>query len=117
VRRATCAAVVVDEDEDCRSYHAVVPEPCMLCQAEQITPWHHEDASCWIADCSVCGVPMVVWRQHDPDPPAEVRAHLVAELTRVADARLGPGAYRIDQVMRRIPDHFHAHARTSWWRG
>lgn len=59
---------------------------------------------------------MVVWRHHDPYPPAEVRAHLVAELTRVADARFGPGSYRIDQVMRRIPDHFHAHARTAgWW--
>ena len=36
---------------------------------------------------------------------------MVAALTSVADARLGPGTYRIDQVMRRIPDHFHAHAR------
>ncbi len=98
-----------------RSYHAHVPEPttCLLCRAEQITPRHHEDPTCWIADCSMCGVPMVVWRRHDPDPPAEVRAHLVAELTRVADVRLGPGSYRIDQVMRRIPDHFHAHARTA----
>jgi hypothetical protein len=36
---------------------------------------------------------------------------MVAALTAVADARLGSGTYRIDQVMRRIPDHFHAHAR------
>lgn len=54
---------------------------------------------------------MVVWRAHDPAPPEEARAHMVAELTRVADAVLGGATYRIDQVMRRIPDHFHAHAR------
>ncbi len=95
------------------SYSAPVTDAraCLLCQAERITPWHHEDEACWIADCSVCGVPMVVWRQHDPNPPAEIRAHLVTELARVADVRLGAGSYRIDQVMRRIPDHFHAHAR------
>lgn len=84
---------------------------CLLCAAERITPWHHEDETCWIADCSVCGVPMVVWRTHDPSPPPEARAHMVAALTAVAEARLGGGRYRIDQVMRRIPDHFHAHAR------
>ena len=84
---------------------------CLLCAAARITPWHHEDETCWIADCSVCGVPMVVWRHHDPSPPQEARAHMVAALAEVADARLGAGRYRIDQVMRRIPDHFHAHAR------
>lgn len=96
---------------------AMAPPPpdadprCLLCAAARITPWHHEDETCWIADCSVCGVPMVVWRSHDPSPPPALRDHMVAALTAVADARLGSGTYRIDQVMRRIPDHFHAHAR------
>ena len=31
--------------------------------------------------------------------------------------RLGADAFRIDGVMRRIPDHFHAHARDPAWPG
>ena len=39
---------------------------CDLCEAAQITPWHYEDDVCWIADCEVCDVPMVVWKSHSP---------------------------------------------------
>lgn len=89
---------------------------CDLCEAAPITPWHYEDDVCWIADCEVCDVPMVVWKRHDPAPPDEVRAHLIAKLTEVADRVLGPDTYTVDQVMRQIPDHFHAHARIpNWW--
>ena len=84
---------------------------CELCEAARLTPWYHEDEICWIADCEICSVPMVVWRSHGPTPPEEERNHMVEALTRVADAELGAGTYRIDQVMRQIPDHFHAHAR------
>ena len=35
----------------------------------------------------------------------------------VATARLGADAFRIDGKMRRIPDHFHAHARDPAWPG
>ena len=42
---------------------------CDLCEAARITPWFHEDDLCWIAECEICAVPMVVWREHDPDPP------------------------------------------------
>ena len=42
--------------------------------------------------------------------------HMLAELGRVADARLGAGVWSFDRVMRQIPDHFHAHARDpNWW--
>jgi hypothetical protein len=89
---------------------------CDLCEAAQITPWHFEDDVCWIADCEVCDVPMVVWKSHSPTPPDDARAHMVAQLTIVADRVLGPESYKIDQVMRQIPDHFHAHARIpNWW--
>ena len=89
---------------------------CPLCEAARITPWHHEDEVCWIADCEVCNVPMVVWRHHGSTPPEADVAHMVAELTRVADEVIGPEGYKIDRVMRQIPDHFHAHARTpTWW--
>jgi len=92
------------------------PRPCELCEAARITPWQHEDDRCWVADCEICDVPMVVWKEHGVEPPPEVLAHLLAELDRVATARFGEGGYSVDRVMRQIPDHFHAHARDPhWW--
>ncbi len=84
-------------------------DDCLLCQAARITPWHHEDDVCWIADCEICATPMVVWRGHGVDPPVDEREHMMAELGRVAEERVG--AHWIDANMRNIPDHFHAHAR------
>ena len=68
---------------------------------------------CWIADCEICDVPMVVWRHHGRTPPAEAVDHMLGELSVVADARFGAGGWAVDQVMRQIPDHFHAHAVTG----
>jgi hypothetical protein len=90
---------------------------CDLCEAAVITTRYYEDEECWIADCEICLVPMVVWRAHDAAPPEEVRSRLGAHLAQVADAALGQGAWRVDDVMRNIPDHYHAHARpTGFWR-
>ena len=89
---------------------------CELCEAAKITPWHHEDDVCWVADCEICDVPMVVWKQHSATPPDDALDHMLGQLQRVADARFGAGEYSVDKVMRQIPDHFHAHARdTNWW--
>ncbi len=89
---------------------------CDLCEAARLSEWHHEDDVCWVADCEVCGVPMVVWKQHGPTPPDVDIEHMVAQLTRVADARFGPGEWSVDRVMRQIPNHFHAHGRDpNWW--
>lgn len=89
---------------------------CELCEAAQITPWHHEDEVCWIADCEVCGVPMVVWKSHGPQPPEDARAHMIGVLERIGVETFGEGGFHIDAVMRQIPDHFHAHARDpGWW--
>ncbi len=95
----------------------LAPDPsCDLCEAAPITPWHHEDDVCWVADCEVCGVPMVVWRHHGPEPPEAAVEHMLAALGRVADARFGQGMWTCDRVMRQIPGHFHAHARDpNWW--
>ena len=82
---------------------------CPLCEAARITPWHHEDDVCWIADCEICATPMVVWRGHGTEPPEHERGHMMAHLVRVAQANLG--AHWIDGNMRNIPNHFHAHAR------
>jgi hypothetical protein len=81
-----------------------------------MTTWHHEDEVCWVADCEVCAVPMVVWRRHGASPPDDEVEHMLGVLGRVADAELGAGVWSLDRVMRQIPDHFHAHARDpGWW--
>jgi len=90
---------------------------CELCEAARISAWYHEDELCWIADCEICEVPMVVWREHSASPPDEVLEHLHARLRSIADLRFGPDGYRIDDHMRNIPDHYHAHARDhEFWR-
>jgi hypothetical protein len=84
-----------------------------------MTTRYFDDETCWIADCEVCRVPMVVWRVHDVSPPPEVRAQLLERLATVADEVLGVGSWKVDDHMRNIPDHYHAHARAplSWFRG
>jgi hypothetical protein len=95
----------------------VVTDPgCELCEAARITPWFHEDDVCWVADCEVCDVPMVVWKSHGPAPSDADRGHMIEQLVRVATERFGPDGFKVDDVMRQIPDHFHAHGRDpNWW--
>jgi hypothetical protein len=83
---------------------------CELCEAARLTEWYHEDELCWIAECEACSVPMVVWKVHDPDPPEEVRAELLARLGAVLTER-GADPWYVDERLRSIPDHYHAHAR------
>ncbi len=52
---------------------------------------------------------MVVWRHHGTEPPADHLDHMLAELARVADERFG--SHYVDDHMRNIPDHWHAHGR------
>jgi len=55
---------------------------------------------------------MVVWRTHGiPDDDLERR--LLDNLERVAAERYGSDGYWIDGERRRIPDHWHAHARPA----
>jgi hypothetical protein len=84
---------------------------CELCEAARFTAWYHEDGVCWIADCDVCDVPMVVWRSHGAVPPADDAEHMLGALRRVATERFGEDGFVVDGVMRQIPEHFHAHAR------
>jgi len=87
-------------------------EECLLCTAERVTDRLLEDDICWIADCLVCMTPMIVWRTHGL-PDAELEASMVERLERVAAARYGEGGYYVDPERRRIPDHWHAHARPA----
>jgi hypothetical protein len=81
-----------------------------------MTRWYHEDELCWVADCEVCDVPMVVWRAHGPTPPSADVDRMLALLEQVAGERFGSHAFTVDRTMRQIPEHFHAHARDrGWW--
>ena len=82
---------------------------CELCEAARLTPWYHEDALCWVADCEACAVPMVVWRVHRTDPDEASTAVMLAHLDRVATDKWG--GYWLDPDRRSIPDHWHVHAR------
>jgi len=84
-------------------------DDCDLCEAARITPWFHEDDVCWIAECEICYVPMVVWRFHGTEPPAEHVAHMRTHVSEVATREVGE--FFIDDHMRNIPNHWHAHAR------
>jgi hypothetical protein len=52
---------------------------------------------------------MVVWRYHGTTPPEDHRQHMLERLGEVARAQLGE--YYVDDHMRNIPDHYHAHGR------
>ena len=83
---------------------------CDLCEAARITPWYHEDDICWIAECEICATPMVVWRGHGVDPPADELAHMHEKLASVVMTHFEFEHY-VDDNMRNIPDHYHAHGR------
>jgi hypothetical protein len=83
---------------------------CDLCAADRVTEWFYEDDVCWVAECEQCAVPMVVWRVHHPDPPSPLRAAMEARLVAVVTEHYD-FEHWIDDTMRSIPDHFHAHAR------
>ena len=87
-------------------------DDCQLCAAEQVTAWLHEDDECWVAECLVCRTPMIVWRSHGL-PEAELETDLLTRLKRIASDRYGPDGYWIDPERRRIPEHWHAHARPA----
>ncbi len=83
---------------------------CELCTAARLTEWFYEDADCWIAACEACSTPMVVWRAHDAHPPAEVKALLHGRLAAVV-AEHFTDEFWVDDHLRSIPAHYHAHAR------
>lgn len=88
---------------------------CDLCEAAKFTHWYFEDDVCWIADCEVCIVPMVVWKCHDRSPDPDSLVHMRKMLSEIAAARFGDDAWSFDDDMRQIPDHYHAHARDRGW--
>jgi len=53
---------------------------------------------------------MVVWRGHGVTPPAEELSHMHEQLAAVVGEHFEFQHY-VDDNMRNIPDHYHAHAR------
>jgi hypothetical protein len=97
------------------SYPGSVPAPpatgdCPLCRAEKLSPWYLDDDLCWIAECTICTVPMVVLRAHVKEPDPATKAELHARLAGVVGEHFTFEHY-VDDDMRQIPDHYHAHAR------
>lgn len=84
---------------------------CELCEAAKLTEWFYEDDVCWIAECEVCSVPMVVLRSHEANPSDEVKRELHAKLATVVMEFFDYEHY-VDDNMRQIPEHYHAHARS-----
>ena len=75
---------------------------CPLCEGERRTRRYHGDEICWVADCSTCHRPMIVYRFHGEPTPGEVE-----HMSGVSD-RLFPGA-RWRGYRRNIFDHWHEH--------
>lgn len=88
---------------------------CDLCKADRFTHWYFEDDTCWIADCEVCSVPMVVWKPHGTDPSDTERDHMLLVLADAAQTRFTDESFTLDTNMRQIPEHWHAHARDERW--
>ena len=89
---------------------SAAPINCELCEAARMTRWYYEDDACWVAECEFCSVPMVVWKVHAPAPSQATKDRLHARLHDVMSEHF-TFAYFIDDKMRNIPDHYHAHAR------
>lgn len=88
-----------------------MPEGCELCEAARLTEWFYEDEMCWIAECEQCYVPMVVWKEHRSEPPDEIRRMMLEHLAVVVATAYRFNGFYVDDNMRTIPDHYHAHAR------
>ena len=86
------------------------PEHCDLCEAAHLTEWFYEDDVCWIAECEICAVPMVVWRVHSTSPTSDLLSYMHEKLALVVETHFTFDHF-VDDNMRNIPDHYHAHAR------
>jgi hypothetical protein len=92
----------------------VVDGGCPLCQAAPLTQRLYEDDVRWIADCIVCRVPMVVWKEHGAEPGGDLRRHMLDALGAVVAEHFAQVGWLADTRMRMIPDHFYAHARLGY---
>jgi len=79
---------------------------CPLCERERLTTWYHEDNICYICDCTTCGVPMVVLKEHRKPIKNELE-HMI----NLARKQFNMETNTFDFSMRKIKNHFHFHLR------
>ena len=58
--------------------------------------------------CNYCKVPMVVGKEHTPEPPEDF-LECIDALAGEADRFFGEGKWRLRPQMRLIKDHWHCH--------
>ena len=100
-----------DRRRDRSSDAAASDAACELCEAARLTEWFYEDDECWIAECESCSVPMVVWRVHDPRPARRRQGDAPRPAGRRRSAEHFEDEHYVDDNLRTIPTHYHAHAR------
>ena len=64
-----------------------------------------------ILDCKDCKVPMIVWKEHTMDVHESDQYIMEAFLIECAKTFYDGKEYSISKEQRKIPDHFHWHAR------
>jgi len=82
---------------------------CDLCKRERKTTLYYEDDKIWVVECESCHVPMAVWKEHKSSLAIMESEYIVRmALERIPIKMSG---YKVDPVMRNIPEHVHVHFR------
>ena len=74
---------------------------CELCQRERLTEWYYSDDVCWMAECALCGVPMIVFNGHQRPTISEIE-----HMKQVSETHFPDYGWRNERL---IPDHWHKH--------
>jgi len=87
---------------------------CELCVLQRKTTWFYTDPEdrFVIIECDTCKEPMAVWLEHTMMVSEREQLELIVMLRAIAvNFYGGDDGWRIDTDQRKIPDHFHFHAR------
>ncbi|RLC81206.1 MAG: hypothetical protein DRI61_04270 [Chloroflexi bacterium] len=77
---------------------------CPLCKKEKKSHWYYDGPEFWIADCTTCNIPMVVWNEHVKDIPEEKKKELIEFCKKYFGENI-----KFRWKMNKIKDHFHFH--------
>lgn len=85
-------------------------EGCELCKREKINDVYYEDDVVWITVCKTCQCPLIVIKKHIADPTQSEKHYCINKAMKVC-GRMFRGPVLVDEKMRTIKDHWHAHLR------
>lgn len=77
---------------------------CPLCEARKLTRWYYEGDHFWIADCEICGAPIIVAKGHKKNVPKRIRDLMKEKAREIFGKNID-----FQKEQRRIKDHFHWH--------